>query len=160
MPAPRYGLPSRRTLGAVQPGTTTYSSVGGTPYWLPCMTRATYEHQVDGETEGPHAHFIKTPYDLTFYCPTCFPARRTVPSDADLDARATAAATEPVGPPWGAAEPIWKNKPPMQEWYEERAAILQYEAGMSRARAEHEAYRLLTEREGHRERRRHASLGR
>jgi hypothetical protein len=33
--------------------------------------------------------------------------------------------------------------PRWQEWYEERAAILEYEAGLPRAEAEAEALRLL-----------------
>lgn len=32
-----------------------------------------------------------------------------------------------------------------QDWYEERAGILEYEAGMEREQAEEEAYRLMKE---------------
>lgn len=54
------------------------------------------------------------------------------------------------GPPWGSGAPIWSGAPAaraarLEEWYEERAAIMEYDGGLPRAFAEHEAYRLLAE---------------
>lgn len=54
-------------------------------------------------------------------------------------------------PPWDPAIPVWdwpsvaSERDAMVEFYEERAAILEYCAGLDRGAAEREAYRLTLE---------------
>lgn len=60
--------------------------------------------------------------------------------------------TKTHGPPWGPGKPCWTWHSladvavAMEEEYEERAAIIEYDAGPSRPKAEARAYRSIEER--------------
>lgn len=132
--------PARLTLGAIRPGSSYYSAGGvpsDPPYWIGCMTR-TEESGEGGEHAGePHCYFIKRSWEVTVFCPTCRPDRNEI--------------RQP--PPWGDTLPLWKDPgisekkaAALEDWYQERAAIMEYDGGMSRWEAERAAYWLLMER--------------
>lgn len=130
------------TLGATCPKRTVASVPTIESFtWLPCMTTSPYD---DG---GPHCYFIKSNLELVFYCEACRPNRnRIVEPSAPLPPPIA-----PAGPPWGGESPLWETVGPTlaaktREWYEERAAVLEFEGGLERAAAERTAYRELVAR--------------
>jgi hypothetical protein len=119
------------TLGARRPGGS-YHSVPDveTWYWRPCLTPA------HGEAT-PHCWFIASSRIISLYCPTCRPTRIVVGETFVVRAPAT---------PWHPGRPVWegaRNAADLREWYEERAAIIQYDGKVTRAAAEDQAYRQL-----------------
>lgn len=141
-------IPPRTTLGAHQPGTS-YWSVGDAavdpPYWLGCLTRSEAEKEPDAASDMPipHVYFITTAEAARVFCDACQPPRIARPKPTPAQAAPTP--TAPSGPPWGSGEPVWhvQQRPALLEWWEERAAIIEYEAGLDRHAAEHAAYQLL-----------------
>ncbi len=129
-------IPPRLTLGAIRPGSTYWSSgaADDPPYWIGCMTRI---DEGGAEAGEPHCYFIKRSWEVTVFCRACRPDRNEIPQP----------------PPWGDGVPVWRDPAisekkaiALAEWYEERAAIMQYDGLVSRWEAEREAYRLLVQR--------------
>lgn len=107
-------------------------------YWLACLTRA----EEGGE---PHCYFVASARRPTLFCEACRP--RAAPPAPSPEPE-VAVAPDLSAPPWGAAAPIWEGQDlelgaAMHEFYEERAAIVEYLANMPRALAEHQAYAML-----------------
>jgi hypothetical protein len=97
-----------------------YHSLPGveTLSWRPCLSRSY-------EGDGPHAWFIGSSLEVTLLCPACRPT------------------------PWHPGRPVWFGEPDaaaLIEWYEERAAIVEFDGGVSRGAAEVQAYRALVAR--------------
>lgn len=126
--------PALETLGAVQPGRTLCTAPNNEVfYWRPCIARSEIE---PGE---PHAHFIASNLIINMYCPACRPNRIRI---------VDAFQVPKVLPPWGAGDAIWDltggaKGEKLREWYEERAAVMEYEGGLPRPAAQDQAYSLL-----------------
>jgi hypothetical protein len=119
------------TLGAVRPGGSLCTCPGiETYYWRPCLTF---------EGGEPHCFFIASNFNLNLYCPACRRFLNRIVDPLQIPKALM---------PWGDGEPIWDlvggaRGQSLFAWYEERSAIMEYEGGMTRARAQDSAYRLL-----------------
>jgi hypothetical protein len=144
-----HGLPPPLTLGAIRPGSS-YCSVGDPPYWMGCLTISQVPREEHAERNdkdeapiAPHCYFITSAAAPRLLCSAC------QPDPVVASPPAPAPEPDPVGEPWGTERPIWETLPNRRhamvarEVWEERAAIMEYDGGLSRAAAEHAAYKLL-----------------
>lgn len=121
VPDPQVAPPPT-TLGGTRPSKAFWAvPFLETWYWMPCLTRSPLEEGVD-----THAHFLTSNLELHVRCPACQP-RRSRMSEV----------------PWGAGDPPWVElaMPSLRDRFEERAATLEFEAGLDRAIADDIAYR-------------------
>jgi len=149
----------RTTLGAIRPGEG-YCSVGAPPYWMPCWSRGV---DLDGAAiADTHAWFVTTARGTSAYMTPEQLAPNPAPAPMDTARAASAiafmvralgawAARVPLRAPWGDVQPVWgrlehrARAAELREWFGERAAIFEYDAGRSRPHAEHLAYAELLE---------------
>jgi hypothetical protein len=142
------------TLGGMRPGSVlcVLPALPGQLWWKPCLTRA------DGGES--HCWFLDETVSPTLYCHVCRvgrprayvgPRERVAAIRAALEAGDTMLANDlafgnapllPVAAPELPWRPSYRDRADWLEWWTERAAIFEYEGGMTRDEAERAATNL------------------
>ncbi len=143
-------VPPPSTLGASRTGVGLCTHPGEeTFYWRPCITTVQGWEGVPWlPTEDSHCWFIGSNLNISLLCPGCNPHRNRI---VDAPSMPPTMAPRPAPLPWGDGDPIWdklggSRGEAFRAWYEERAAIMEFEGGMPRAAAQENAYKLLLSR--------------